>query len=200
MISEEMIGKRIRQLRIERDMTQEVLANRSGLTKGYLSKIENSPASPPVSTLIKISKALGVGIDDIFSEEATAADFTVVKKSERQEVAGRASSFGYSYEPLALHYPNRHMDPYLMRVPAGTGRTKVFSHKGEEMLFALEGDQRLFIGDHTLEIGPGDCIYFNSAIPHNGEAVSGEELVYLVVFYSPDGPEGGIDDTEVSSS
>jgi transcriptional regulator with XRE-family HTH domain len=196
MISEEMIGKRIRQLRIERDMTQEVMAKRSGLTKGYLSKIENSPNSPPVSTLIKISKALGVGIDSIFSEEGAETDFTVVRKSERQEVAGRASSFGYSYEPLALNYPNRHMDPYIMRVPAGTGKTKVFSHKGEEMLFALEGSQRIFIGDHTVEIQPGDCLYFNSAIPHNGEAISGEELVYLVVFYSPDGPEPGADDGE----
>jgi transcriptional regulator with XRE-family HTH domain len=194
MISEEMIGKRIRQLRIERNMTQEVLARCAGLTKGYLSKIENSPNSPPVSTLIKISKALGVGIDTVFSEEGTATDFTVVRKADRQEVAGRASSFGYSYEPLALHYPNRHMDPYLMKVPAGTGRTKVFAHKGEEMLLALEGKQRLFIGEHTIEIDPGDCVYFNSSIPHNGESIDGGELVYLVVFYSPDGPE---DDTEV---
>jgi transcriptional regulator with XRE-family HTH domain len=199
MISEEMIGKRIRQLRIERDMTQESLATRSGLTKGYLSKIENSPNSPPVSTLIRISKALGVEIDTIFSEEGASTDFTVVRRSERQEVAGRASSFGYSYQPLAINYPNRRMDPYLMRVPAGTGRTSVFSHKGEEMLFALEGDQRIFIGDHTVEIAPGDCLYFNSAIPHNGEAINDEELVYLVVFYSPDGPEDTPADPEGGS-
>ncbi len=198
MISEEIIGKRIRQLRIERNMTQEVMAQQSGLTKGYLSKIENSPNSPPVSTLIKISRALGVGIDTIFAEEGAATDFTVVRKSERQEVAGRASSFGYSYEPLALQFPNRHMDPYMMRVPAGTGKTKVFAHKGEEMLLALEGSQRLFIGEHTVEIDPGDCIYFNSSIPHNGEAIHDEELVYLVVFYSPDdGPEENTDDEKV---
>ena len=190
MVREEMIGKRIKQLRIERNMTQETLAQLSGLTKGYLSKIENSPNSPPVSTLIKISKSLGVGIDAIFSEGGQATDFTVVRKSERQEVAGRASSFGYSYEPLAINFPNRSMDPYMMRVPAGTGRTKGFSHRGEEMLFLLKGRQRLFIGEHTVEIDEGDCVYFNSSIPHSGESIDGGEMEYLVVFFSPDGPEG----------
>lgn len=191
MVSEEMIGRRVRQLRVERNMTQEVLANAAGLTKGYLSKIENSPNSPPVSTLISIARALGVGIDAIFSEQATETDFTVVRVSERQEIAHRGSSFGYSYEPLALQFPNRHMDPYIMTVPAGTGRTKGFAHKGEEMLFAIKGSQRLFIGEHTVELEEGDCVYFNSSIPHSGESIDGGELVYLVVFYSPDGPPGG---------
>lgn len=193
MVSEEMIGRRIRQLRIERDMTQEVLAKAAGLTKGYLSKIENSPNSPPVSTLISIAKALGVGIDAIFSEQGVETDFTLVRKGERQEVAHRGSSFGYSYEPLALKFPNRHMDPYVMTVPAGTGRTKGFSHKGEEMLFALKGAQRLYIGEHVVDIDEGDCVYFNSSIPHSGESRDGGELVYLVVFYSPDGPDGSVE-------
>lgn len=194
MVSEEMIGRRIRQLRVERTMTQEVLSKAAGLTKGYLSRIENSPSSPPVSTLIKISKALEVGIDAIFSDEGAATDYTVVRKAERQVVAGRASSFGYSYEPLALHFPNRHMDPYIMRVPAGTGRTKGFAHKGEEMLFGLEGSHRIFLGERTVEVHEGDCLYFNSSIPHNGESIDGGELVYLVVFYSPDGPEETIEE------
>lgn len=193
MVSEEMIGRRIRQLRIERGMTQEVLAKAAGLTKGYLSKIENSSNSPPVSTLISIAKALGVGIDAIFSEQGVETDFTVVRKGERQEVAHRGSSFGYSYEPLALKFPNRHMDPYVMTVPAGTGRTKGFSHKGEELLFALKGAQRLYIGEHVVDIDEGDCVYFNSSIPHSGESLDGGELVYLVVFYSPDGPDGSVE-------
>jgi transcriptional regulator with XRE-family HTH domain len=193
MVSEEMIGRRIRQLRIERGMTQEVLAKAAGLTKGYLSKIENSSNSPPVSTLISIAKALGVGIDAIFSEQGVETDFTVVRKGERQEVAHRGSSFGYSYEPLALKFPNRHMDPYVMTVPAGTGRTKGFSHKGEELLFALKGAQRLYIGEHVVDIDEGDCVYFNSSIPHSGESLDGGELVYLVVFFSPDGPDGSVE-------
>jgi len=190
MVSEEMIGQRIRQLRVERGMTQEVLAAAAGLTKGYLSKIENSSSSPPVSTLISIAKALGVGIDQIFSEQATETDFTVVRRGERQEIAHRGSSFGYSYQPLALHFPNRHMDPYVMTVPAGAGRTKGFAHKGEEMLYVLKGRQRFFIGEHSVDLDEGDCIYFNSSVPHSGESIDGGEIVYLVVFYSPDGPQG----------
>jgi len=193
MVKEELIGQRIKQLRLERGMTQEVLAQAAGVTKGYLSKIENSRHSPPVSTLLSLSRALGVGIDTLFSEEDKPTDYTLVRKSERQVVARRGSAFGYSYEPLALHFPNRHMDPYLMTVPAGTGRTRGFAHRGEEMLFALKGRQRLFIGEHVIELDEGDCVYFNSSIPHSGESIDGGELIYLVAFYSPEGVSGAVE-------
>jgi transcriptional regulator with XRE-family HTH domain len=185
VIREELIGRRIRQLRIERNMTQEVLAQRAELTKGYLSKIENSPNSPPVSTLIKISSALGVGIDTVFSEEGESTDFTLVRESEREVVATRGSSFGYSYEPLALHFPNRHMDPYVMTAPADVEKMKAFAHKGEEMIFVLEGQVLFHVGEHEVLLEAGDCIYFNSSVPHWGESGNGSDVKYLAVFYTP---------------
>ena len=190
MIREELIGRRIRQLRTERGMTQEVLAQRAELTKGYLSKIENSASSPPVSTLIKISRALGVSVESIFSEEAEPTDFTLVREREREIVETRASAFGYSYEPLALHFPNRHMDPYVMTAPASVERMKEFAHKGEEMIFVLEGRIHFHVGEHTVELEDGDCIYFNSSIPHWGKSADGRDVKYIAVFYTPDDADG----------
>jgi len=188
MISEEMIGPRIRQLRIERGMTQEVLGKAAGLTKGHISRIENSPSSPAVSTLMKLARAMGIGVDAIFAENAPDTDYCLVKKPERQVVAHRGSNYGYSYEPLAHRYPNRHMDPYIMKVPAGIKRTSDFSHVGEEMLLMLSGHNLFRLGAREIEMTDGDCIYFNSAIPHSLESMDGREMEYVVVFYSPDGP------------
>jgi transcriptional regulator with XRE-family HTH domain len=186
MVSEEMIGRRIKQLRLDRGMTQELLASTAGLTKGYLSKIENSRHSPPVSTLISLSRALGVSIDAIFSEEELATDFTVVRRADRQAVARKGSSFGYSYEPLALHFPNRHMDPYVLTVPAGTKESVEFSHRGEELLFVLKGRLAFHIGDDEIPLDEGDCLYFNSAIRHSGRSRDGGELQFLVVLWTPE--------------
>jgi transcriptional regulator with XRE-family HTH domain len=194
MIEEALIGGRIRQLRHERNMTQEILAQAAGMTKGYLSKIENSRHSPPVSTLVKLAKALGVGIESIFSEEAVATDFTLLRKDERQAIALKGSSFGYSYEPLALKYPNRHMDPYIMTMPPGVEGTVEFAHKGEELLFMLEGRGEMQLGEHSIVLEEGDCVYFNSTIPHSGRSLSEGGAKYLVVLFSPDGPEEPADE------
>jgi transcriptional regulator with XRE-family HTH domain len=186
MVSEEMIGRRIKQLRLERGMTQELLASTAGLTKGYLSKIENSRHSPPVSTLISLSRALGVSIDAIFSEEELVTDYTVVRRADRQAVARKGSSFGYSYEPLALHFPNRHMDPYVLTVPAGTKESVEFSHRGEELLYVLKGRLAFHVGDDEIRLEEGDCLYFNSSVRHSGRSIDGGELQFLVVLWTPE--------------
>jgi len=186
MVSEEMIGRRIKQLRLERGMTQDLLASAAGLTKGYLSKIEKSRHSPPVSTLISLSRALGVSIDRIFSEDELATDYTIVRKSERQAVARKGSSFGYSYEPLALHFPNRHMDPYVLTVPAGTEESVEFSHRGEEMLYVLRGRLIFHVGNDEIPMEEGDCLYFNSSIRHSGRSLDGGELQFFVVLWTPE--------------
>lgn len=60
MLNEDQIGKRIKRLRLDRKLTQQELAVTAGITKSYLSKIENSDSAPPVSTLINLAKAIGV--------------------------------------------------------------------------------------------------------------------------------------------
>jgi transcriptional regulator with XRE-family HTH domain len=184
MLGEEMIGRQIRRLRLERRMTQDVLARAAGLTKGYLSKIENSPTSPPVSTLIEIASALGVGIESLFSQDGSPAAYAVLRRADRQEVARKGSSFGYSYQPLGLRFPNRHMDPYVMSVPAGAGRSAEFSHSGEELLFLLKGRVNFRLGRREVLLEEGDCIYFNASIPHSGESVDGGEIEYFAVFFT----------------
>jgi transcriptional regulator with XRE-family HTH domain len=186
MVSEEMIGRRIKQLRLERGMTQDLLASTAGLTKGYLSKIENSRHSPPVSTLISLSRALGVSIDAIFSEEELATDYTVVRRADRQAVARKGSSVGYSYQPLALHFPNRHMDPYVLTVPGGTKESVEFSHRGEELLYVLKGRLAFHVGDDEVRLEEGDCLYFNSSVRHSGRSIDGGELQFLVVLWTPE--------------
>lgn len=65
-----------------------------------------------------------------------------------------------------------------------------FQHDGEEMLFVLQGKIRFKYDDTEFVLEEGDCIYFDSSIPHTGEPVDGEELKCLVVIYTstPRGP------------
>ncbi|UCF85932.1 MAG: helix-turn-helix transcriptional regulator [Desulfobacteraceae bacterium] len=183
MIREDQIGRRIKKLRIERNLTQEALAQEAGLTKGYLSKIENSKNSPPVSTLLSLAKALGVNINDIFSEDVTATTITHLKKEERQTVARNGSAFGYSYEPLANKFPNRHMEPYILILPPEMEVKTPFQHKGEELLFVLEGTMRFFYEDKEFIVETEDSIYFDASVPHYGICEGKKPVKCVMVIY-----------------
>ena len=61
------IGNKIKQLRLQCDLTQEELANRCELTKGYISQLENELTSPSIATLMDILSALGTNLKDFFA-------------------------------------------------------------------------------------------------------------------------------------
>jgi len=185
MIPEAQIGKNIKALRLARKLTLEAMAARAGLTKGYLSKVENSKKSPPVSTLIVIAKALGVNLSQIFGEENTAVRCSVVRKAERQFMAKAGVTFGYSYETLAHKYPNKKMEPSILTIPADSEKSLIFQHEGEEMVLVLEGTMRFIHGDEAYLLEPGDCVYYDSSIPHYALPAGDRDVKCLDVIYVP---------------
>jgi transcriptional regulator with XRE-family HTH domain len=187
MINKEDIGHRIRQFRRVSGMTLNDLAKAAGISQGYLSKIENSKNAPPVSTLLMLIRVLDIKMSELFGEESRPRKFSHVKPDERQMVARNGSIFGYSYESIAQNYQDRRMDPYIMTIPADLDRDPDFhfKHRGEEMMFLLEGKMKFFHDEDEYILETGDCIYFDAGVPHNGFCIEGERAVVLMVIYTP---------------
>lgn len=186
MISEAEIGKRIKNYRTKKKITLPDLAEMTRLTKGYLSKIENSSKAPPISTLSTIAKALNVTISDILGETEKNTTIALVKKGERPTVVKNGSSFGYAYQALAHTYHKKHIEPWILTAPANLKEKVLFEHQGEEMIFVLEGKVRFFHGNREFIIEEGDCLYFDSSIPHTGICQGKKDAKMLIVMYSPD--------------
>jgi transcriptional regulator with XRE-family HTH domain len=104
-IVESEIGKRIKAFRTKKGITLEQLASQTGFTKGYLSKVEKSEKSPPVSTLGIIARALGITISTILGEENHSVPFCLVKKGESPLISRNGNSSEYSYEAIAYKFP-----------------------------------------------------------------------------------------------
>ena len=66
------IGKKIKQHRLQLDLTQEELAQRTELTKGYISQLENDLCSPSIATLEDILHVLGVSLQEFFPSPSTS--------------------------------------------------------------------------------------------------------------------------------
>jgi len=186
MVVEAEIGKRIKKLRLDKKLTLQDMADRTGLSKGYLSKLEKSTKAPPVSTLINIAKAFNVTISVLLGEVDQPDSIFLVKKNERALMAGPGTEFGYSYEALAQPYQGRHMEPFILSFPSAPPAKHEFCHEGEEMLFVMQGTMRFFYGDKVYIVEKGDCIYFDSSVSHYGEQHGEEELIALMVIYNPE--------------
>jgi transcriptional regulator with XRE-family HTH domain len=166
-------------------LTLQQLSKKTGFSHGHLSKIENSKKAPPVSTLLKLAKALGVGISALFGEEEDPTPVTLVRRDERKQLARDATRFGYSYQMLAPSFLNKKMDPYILVIPPDLEDLPFFQHEGQEMIFVLEGQGVLVHGERELTFEEGDCLYFDASVPHLGKAIGGKRVVLLVVIWSP---------------
>lgn len=184
-LNEREVILKIQSLRKSRNITLDRLAKMTGLTKGYLSQIENSNKTPPFSTLDKIAYALGVDITYFFVSDRSEQEdskITVVRPEERKKVAPGGLRRGYGYESLAFKKSGKNMEPYLITVDS-RGRGS-FKHDGEEFLFILEGTLEFLFGGEKYILKPGDSIYFDSNIEHSGHALGDEKVKMLCIIYN----------------
>ena len=186
MVEETELGKRIQQYRNSKGLTLQELAKRTGFTKGYLSKIENSEKAPPVSTIINLAKALNIKISDIFGETEESSPICVVKKADRRALVRDGTLFGYAYQTLAHKFYNKKMEPYFLTIPLAPKENVLFQHKGEELVFVLEGSFKFFHGEKEFIVEEGDCMYFDSSIPHYPVCQGDKEAKCLIVIYTPE--------------
>jgi transcriptional regulator with XRE-family HTH domain len=180
------IAKKIRQLRLEQQMTQERLASKTGFSKAFISKIENRITSPSIASLSKIAMALGVSISTLLDEgHEENQDIILVRRGQRKKIVGPGSDIGFSYESLAHKKKRKTMEPFIIKYPPGSRVQKLFEHEGEEMVFVLKGKIKLIYGDKFFILREGDTAYFNPSIPHRGESVGKAEGVGLCVLAPP---------------
>lgn len=178
----------MRELRRARGFTLDRLANVTGFTKSYLSKIETCKKMPPIGSLARISQALDADIALFFrNEESSKSDerVAIVRAHERQPTVRGGTSFGYDYESLAHTKLHKHMEPFVMIFPSQISREIFFEHEGEEFLFVLSGRVEFEAGDRKFVLMPGDSLYLDSSLPHRGRSL-GEDAKALVVIYKSD--------------
>ncbi len=188
------IGEKIRELRENRGFSLQEMAARTGYSSALLSQIENHMLSPPLGALIKIARALEIKVGAFFGEEP-GEPFVIVRKQERRRISRFASkegvSYGYTYETLGADKKDRHMEPFLVTLePATVKSEKLSTHDGEEFIFVLEGEMEAILGNHKDVLYPGDCIYYDSTIPHKVQCHQDTPAKILAIIWTPQPEEG----------
>lgn len=182
------IGERIKSLRIERKMSVEDVAKKSGVAEATLSAIESHTVSPPLGQIISLANALQVTVGDLF-EDSADSPFCIVRSDDRKTVSRFSSaggkSGGYIYQSLGHQKQNRHMEPFLVTLtPGETAQAEPNLHVGEEIIFVLEGQVEVRLSGHTDILNPGDSIYYDSNLPHIISCHGKTPATILAVIYA----------------
>ena len=189
VVDEFKIGSKVRELRQTKNYTLQDLVTKTGISKSVLIEIESGDVVPPVATLLKLSKALNVGMAYFFEDEPVSEKISVTRSGERIRLERRPhhheGEVDYIYETLESKKLNKHMEPLLVEFrPMDISDMVFVNHEGEEFLYVLEETLEFRTDDRMEVLNPGDTIYFESDINHSFRSLSDKPAKAIVVVWA----------------
>ncbi|WP_424215686.1 helix-turn-helix domain-containing protein [Streptomyces sp. BI20] len=174
----------MRQLRRERLMSLDALADRSGVTKSYLSKVERGLSTPSIAVGAALARALDVPLDRLFVDsEGLGTDITVTRAADRRPLTP-ADEPGTRYEGIALQAGGKRMTPFMLHPPHDADASPFRDHPGEEFLFVHEGAAELLFPSGSVRLDPGDSVYFDATTPHKVRSLDPERRAAVLLLIS----------------
>ncbi len=177
----QQIGGRLRDLRKARGLTLRQLATQAGISEALLSRIERGQVATPVANLASLADCLGVGLAALLEGPAASPGGRPYSLTRAGESGGPAMTVGgYRYRPICpgLSAPlSALMVSYAPGEPDGW-----LTHAGTELIYLVSGRLRFRLGEETIDLESGDCLIFDSALPHRAwslEATAAETLMVL---------------------
>ena len=155
--------------------TQEELADRSELSKGFISQLERNLTSPSITTLMDILQCLGTSIGEFFNEAP-----------DEQIVFGKQDYFvkldtEYKNE-IKWIIPNAQkntMEPIYLTLEAGGSTCPDTPHEGEEFGYVLQGAVSIHLGNKTYKAKKGESFYYTADKTHFLSSKSGAVLIWV---------------------
>ena len=179
------LGNTIRQMRLDHNLTIAAVSERAGISRGMLSKIENSLTATSLETLEKIANALGVTLAKLFQNyNLPRGAAQLVKKGEGMEVVRRGTSVGHTYQLLAYDQgPHKTFEPFLISLEDSLEQFPAFEHPGTEFIHMLEGVLEYRVGEETFVLNSGDSLTFRGEIPHRPENLIKTPIKFLAIIH-----------------
>ena len=176
-----LIASQVRALRQQRGLTLQQLADQAGIGRSYLSRLERGEKAPSIATVVRLAEALDVQVSHLFGERLHDSLFSVTRRADRGKVMLRGGPGGFAYELLARGGTGS-MDAFLVYPDETTDENEVSGHKGEELIFVLQGAIEVVFADRSLAIKEGDCLCFQADMPHQIRKVGRRACIALVVI------------------
>ena len=154
------IGEKIRNLRNLNGLTQQELADRTELTKGFISQLERGQVSASVVTLFDLIECLGSTPAEFFRQESEQVVFSENEYFEKIDDDGNSIQW---IIPSAQKYQ---MEPLLVVLQPHSRLEEDKPHTGEEFGFLISGRLALHLGEKIYNVKAGESFYYKAAVSH----------------------------------
>ena len=192
MENNKIIGGKIKSIRESRNLTIDEVAERSGVNREQIERIENNIELPSLAPLIKIARVLGVRLGTFLDDHTELGPVVNrAKNIENQSVIrftndSTVARTHMQYHSLSQDKAGRHMEPFRIDIEASEqNEFKLSSHEGEEFIYVLEGSVEIIYGKEKYTLEVGDSIYYDSIVAHHVHTPSGASAKILGVVYTP---------------
>lgn len=169
------IGNKIRELRVMKGLTQEELADRSELSKGFISQVERDLTSPSISTLVDILQCLGTDLKEFFSDsEDTQVVFRTADYFEKDD-----AELKNHIEWIIPNAQKNIMEPILLVIDENGSTYPDNPHEGEEFGYVLSGSIEIHIGNKVYKAKKNEAFYFTPKYQHYITSKQGAKLLWV---------------------
>ncbi|MDO4295549.1 MAG: XRE family transcriptional regulator [bacterium] len=169
------IGTKLKELRVLKGLTQEELADRTELSKGFISQLERNLTSPSIQTLMDILQCLGEDIGEFF------------RQSQEEQIVFGKNDYFEKYDPelsntIQWIIPNAQkntMEPILLTLKAGGSTYPDTPHEGEEFGYVLSGTLSIHLGSKVYRAKKGESFYYTADKQHYLTSKTGAVVIWV---------------------
>lgn len=169
------IGNKLKELRVLKGLTQEELADRSELSKGFISQLERNLTSPSITTLMDILQCLGTSIGEFFNE---APDEQIVFGKQDYFVK-EDTEYKNEIKWIIPNAQKNTIEPIYLTLQAGGSTCPDTPHEGEEFGYVLQGAVSIHLGNKNYKAKKGESFYYTADKTHFLSSKNGATLIWV---------------------
>ena len=177
------LAERIVEMRQIAGLNRAELAQEFGISDEQYAHYESGEIDVPASFLLFLSGKFGIELTTLLTGEEPRLKRYCLTRAGRGVGVDRRKE--YKYQNLAYNFQNKLAEPFLVTVdpsPEGTP-ISLNAHPGQEFNYVLSGSMAVRVGERTMALNQGDCIYYDSTCPHGMLAVGEEPCRFLAIIF-----------------
>lgn len=180
------VAQKIRLLRQQQQLTVDQLAARSGLSKGYISRVENFRTKASLRALNLVAAALGVELIELFRSESASPEYVFGQIDQGEFIdRNQGMEYGIKYFALAFNKTDRKMNPFFIEYHPCDKERELMQHDSQEFFIVMAGelDYRIGSSENTRRMKKGDTLYLDAQVPHGAVLADGCEYAAAIAIY-----------------
>ena len=184
---EETIAHNVRALRTQAGLSVAEMADRIGISKAMLSKIENAQTSCSLATLTRLGQGLDVPVTSLFRGADVERSAVHTPAGQGPRIVREGTQAGHEYELLgALRGQHKRLESLLVTLTEASESYPLFQHPGTEFIHLLEGVMVYGHSHSEYRLSPGDSLQFDGEGAHGPIELVELPIRFLSVIAFPD--------------